>query len=356
MKIHIVNDKGMKKKFNSKIAVLLVSVLTTSICNAQISTSLHQYDEMGSYFDEGLKRVSSQGKHGFIDFEGNEVIPLKYEDAFNFWNGLAPVKLNGKWGYIDHEGNEITPFKYDEALNFEDGIDIAAVIIGDYYGFINKSGEEITPFKYEVQDRACVSDIPAWRWITLESYERYNDFQSIANNMYTLKHPLMNEKTGQAYHPRFLVFHESHRFNEGLAAVSVKCPEFTRKVPKRIPISANRNMGYTTIYEDDKLQPTPICWGFIDVTGKEVIPLIYKTVAQFGDCSKENHCWVTMASKHNELYGHVYLDKLGNEYPIGVDKPQNIKNAHKAANNAMIELEKNSETKPSELKTGQKLK
>lgn len=38
--------------------------------------------------------------------ELSEIIPLKYDDAWNFIGSLASVKLDGKWGLIDKDGNE----------------------------------------------------------------------------------------------------------------------------------------------------------------------------------------------------------------------------------------------------------
>ncbi|MDY5118765.1 MAG: WG repeat-containing protein [Muribaculaceae bacterium] len=40
-----------------------------------------------------------------MDKSGNEVIPIKYNYAYDFRNGKAMVKLNGKLGYIDKQGN-----------------------------------------------------------------------------------------------------------------------------------------------------------------------------------------------------------------------------------------------------------
>ncbi|WGU70951.1 WG repeat-containing protein [Capnocytophaga canimorsus] len=35
-----------------------------------------------------------------------------YESAGKFKEGLAAVKLNGKWGFIDKTGKEVIPFIY----------------------------------------------------------------------------------------------------------------------------------------------------------------------------------------------------------------------------------------------------
>ena len=43
---------------------------------------------------------------------------LKYDAGRNFSEGLALVNLNGKWGYVDKIGREVIPFKYDKAYDF----------------------------------------------------------------------------------------------------------------------------------------------------------------------------------------------------------------------------------------------
>ena len=63
---------------------------------------------------------------------------LKYDDAYNFSEGLALVKLNGKYGYIDKQGNEVIPLKYDYANNFLEGL--ALVRLNGKYGYIDKQG------------------------------------------------------------------------------------------------------------------------------------------------------------------------------------------------------------------------
>jgi hypothetical protein len=86
----------------------------------------HYYDNGPDYFLEGLARVISNNKFGFIDEQLNIVIPPKYDFAFPFKNGLATVctgctsqKIGGHseitggfWGEIDNEGNIVTPLKY----------------------------------------------------------------------------------------------------------------------------------------------------------------------------------------------------------------------------------------------------
>lgn len=58
------------------------------------------------HFSEGMaaiKKEKDQG-FGFYDYDGDEVIEPRYEDAKTFSEGLAPVRYNGKWGYVNRKG------------------------------------------------------------------------------------------------------------------------------------------------------------------------------------------------------------------------------------------------------------
>ena len=79
-----------------------------------------------------------EGNYGFIDKNGELIIPFKYSYAGCFNEGLAMVKLNGKYGFIDNLGNEIIPCKYDSIGGFIEGF--SWVNYGN--GYINRNGTE----------------------------------------------------------------------------------------------------------------------------------------------------------------------------------------------------------------------
>ncbi|MDR3108962.1 MAG: WG repeat-containing protein [Planctomycetaceae bacterium] len=98
---------------------------------------------------EGLVRVTSGGKWGFIDKTGREITPLKYDECRRYYRlyphcfseGLVAVSLNRKWGCINNKtGKEVIPLKYDRAYSFHKGL--ARVSLGDKRGFIDKTGKE----------------------------------------------------------------------------------------------------------------------------------------------------------------------------------------------------------------------
>lgn len=79
---------------------------------------------------------------GFYDTKSNTVIIApKYLAAFDFSENLAAVKKWDKWGFIDIEGNEIIPFEYDFAGHFKNGI--VEVVQGNKTLYINHKGEPV---------------------------------------------------------------------------------------------------------------------------------------------------------------------------------------------------------------------
>ena len=131
-------DEFYKVKLNEKCN-LLHKESNTLLCR-------RWYDNI-YVFEEGLAGVKLNGKWGFIDKTGKEVIPFKYDFACAFSGGLAKVRLNGKWGFIDETGREICPCKYAAADIFSEGL--AQVELNGKVGYIDTTGEEVIPLIYD---------------------------------------------------------------------------------------------------------------------------------------------------------------------------------------------------------------
>ena len=89
-----------------------------------------------------------------VDKNGNEIVSAKYYDddwmirgIEPFACGLAKVKRNGKYGYINTKGEEVIPCRYYSASSFYD--DVAAVMksSGSRVEIINKKGETLFSLK-----------------------------------------------------------------------------------------------------------------------------------------------------------------------------------------------------------------
>lgn len=67
--------------------------------------------------------VETEGLWGFVNENGDEIVPFKYDLAWSFSEGLAGVKTEDRWGFINKAGEEIVPCKYEDANNFEEGFE-----------------------------------------------------------------------------------------------------------------------------------------------------------------------------------------------------------------------------------------
>ena len=69
------------------------------------------------YPNNKLYAKQENGKWGFVDSKGNNVIDYKYENVTEQNGNYVGVKLNGKWGVLDIKGNEVVEPKYELSQN-----------------------------------------------------------------------------------------------------------------------------------------------------------------------------------------------------------------------------------------------
>jgi len=101
-----------------------------------------------SNFSEGLSAVTLDKRTdwnapdnrlwGFIDEEGNVIVPLEFNEVSDFYNGLAWVRQEHRWGIIDGDGNVVVPIDFDEIHGFSEGL--AWVRQGRWWGIIEMIG------------------------------------------------------------------------------------------------------------------------------------------------------------------------------------------------------------------------
>ncbi len=72
--------------------------------------------------DEGIVSMHWNGKYGYVNIEGREIVPPQYDYTHEFSEGYGAVRLNGKYGYVDQLGQEVTAIAYDHALDVSDGL------------------------------------------------------------------------------------------------------------------------------------------------------------------------------------------------------------------------------------------
>jgi hypothetical protein len=100
-------------------------------------------------FMDGMLKVKSNGKYGFINLEGELIIPAKYDSVTDFNQGLAAVRIDTSFYIIDALGNEerITERNIKSIDRFSEGF-AAYCLSTNKWGFLDKNGSVKIPPRY----------------------------------------------------------------------------------------------------------------------------------------------------------------------------------------------------------------
>ncbi|NYR10867.1 WG repeat-containing protein [Psychrobacter sp. BI730] len=136
-------------------SVITLSILTIASQSSASETSHNcapKYKDLqeteGLYILEDLVEVERNGKYGFINKNGQNVIPIEYDSIHpEFSEGLLGVEKEGKYGFVNKNGKEVIPIEYDYVGYFSE--DLAAVGREGRSGFIDKQGEVVIPIEYD---------------------------------------------------------------------------------------------------------------------------------------------------------------------------------------------------------------
>lgn len=283
-----------------KVLVLLAMVLGAANMYAQdydleglaktlkqlFPNEVNQNDEFFD-FHEGLVKVKvlvgDDYKFGYLDKFGKIVIPIIYENAYDFSEGLAFVQKKRKWGFIDKNGRTVIPFIYDTSsgASFHNGI--AAVKKDGKSGMIDKSGNIVVPFNWQFLDNCCDGLI----------------FASKINNGKG-EHCFINS-SGEIVIP-FGRFKSSWGFSEGVALATTQSYYDKGKYQRGKDVVIDKtgkilfpynSRSYIGFHEGLCTQEQGGKFGFINKTGKFVISPIYDFVGDF-------HEGVAFAEKGNK--------------------------------------------------------
>ncbi len=215
---------------------------------------------VNTYNDGELFPLQIEKKWGFIDKNGDFVIPPNYNYAHNFTEGLALIcGSNWKYGYIDAANNIIFEISYSHATDFYNGL--AIVWNGNMkMGCIDKTGKEVLPLIY--QD---VIRVPSYKIVFAKKKRGkygvfdYNGIQKVP-----------------------FIYDEVDYFSEGLAAV--------KKGRKWGYINGEGNVVIDALYNSADEYSEGLAavkkgkkWGYIDKNGKVVIDFLYDYAERYVD-------------------------------------------------------------------------
>ncbi|MDR7855952.1 WG repeat-containing protein [Tissierella sp.] len=229
-----------------------------------------EYSSVGPFLNR-VARVNKDGRYGFINENGLEVIPIEYLYAGNFSDGLALIRTFNGYAYIDNRGNEIISTNYPLDYNFSDGL--SKIMINNKTVFIDKTGKEVFNLAEGFADNFS------------EGMSRFLNGSSAPSDGFVINTGKWGflDKNGKLAIPA--IYANVNGFSEGLAGVYKN--------------SNGRSLS-----------------GFIDKTGKIVIPIKYNYVRYFN----EGLAWVEKVDG-----GEAFIDKTGREV-ISLDDYDEVKN------------------------------
>ncbi|MBR0129171.1 MAG: WG repeat-containing protein, partial [Neisseriaceae bacterium] len=236
---------------------------------------MKNYDEVSSFYS-GLAAVKKDGKWGFIDKTGKEIVALQYDDACDFNQELAAVQKDGKWGFVDKTGKERTAMIYETIWPLHQGYfavqqDITNWNGGVYrWGIVDNFALEVAPAIQRNNDFISFSpDEGLFQFATTENRVGFTDKQG--HEVVPFQYDNIATESG-----------EGSICKEGLCVVAKNNLWGFVDSTGRLAImlqyeyASDFNEGMAAVKQNDK-------WGFVDKTGKATIALQYDTAQNFSD-------------------------------------------------------------------------
>lgn len=106
--------------------------------NRNIENFMPKFDYAYGFKGEELARVIINKKVGYINKDGELIVPPILDYAYVFRKGIAVAVLNDKIGYIKTDGDFLIYPKFDAVSEFSE--DIARVELNGKYGYIKNDG------------------------------------------------------------------------------------------------------------------------------------------------------------------------------------------------------------------------
>jgi hypothetical protein len=100
-------------------------------------------------YSEGLAGAKINGKYGFLDRKGKEIIAFQFDEVEDFNSlGLALVKKKSKYGLINKKGEVIVTFDFQNIILLE-SVKLIAVCKNNKWAFYSTLGKQVSDFIYD---------------------------------------------------------------------------------------------------------------------------------------------------------------------------------------------------------------
>jgi hypothetical protein len=230
------------------------------------------YDNINFFDNNGLSRVEIGNKAGFINTNGDIVIPITHLYLYldNFHSGFARFKvhkplLKFDWGYYNTSGQIVLNSQYRKVGYFDDGV----TFFYDKFrfGLMDSNGNIITPPKYYNVGS-----------LIHEKKYFYDNLILLKDESGQIVYLNRNGKVEIELSPDLI----SRNFSEGLARAKRRNNKgwgFINKqgsiiIPTIYEAATDFCEGFAAVKRNDK-------WGFINIKGEQIVDFIYQDVARF---------------------------------------------------------------------------
>lgn len=245
-------------------------------------------------------RAISESLNAKVEWNGTSKrvdIIMEYDWIDDYSEDMAIVSKNGKKGYINKSGSEIIPLKYDLAYPFKEGLAQVSVHSGYTYncGYINKAGNEVIPLKY--------SSASWW-------FQNGTAVVGKDNKKFVI------DKNGNIVLDLSTMYDGVEPFSEGLAWVSknYKCGYIDMSGKEVIPMIYDYVWGDTRDIRrnfENGIAPARISGkhGCIDADGNEIIPIIHEASGAVSEnvvCMKLNGKWAYYDIWGNQITAYIF--------------------------------------------------
>jgi hypothetical protein len=262
-----------------------------------------------SYYDE------TKHLYGFINKQGEIIVPPTYTYVGYSSEGLIPVNINGKWGFVNQLGDVVAEANYIYVNGFSEGM--ASVIINSDYsgGFDKESLKYMNEF------------IGKWGFIDTGGNIKIGSRFDYAGNFHFGLAPVkINSKWGYinkdgkfAIGPNFFMAND---FQENLALVEdsslglygyiTTSGEYI--ISPRYYFAGNFSNGLAPVCES----PSHDSWGYIDKNGDYIIKPQFRDAHEFDEYGRAEvvaKCLPTAGCSYTKT--NIYLsDYIKKENPL----------------------------------------
>lgn len=256
---------------------ILISAVSIAILTV-VGMAVYKFKDQETVKEQYLAAVENKdGKWGFIDEKGEEVIPCEYDYVDRTWaqgvtvigESIGKNEVGGdrlKYGLINTDGDIVVSPQYDDYSIGNGFIAMAEIVSGvdeeglplEKWGFLDSKGEPVTEFKYQYWGRPIFNGANGLA-IVGERIELNNENEDVTYN-----YGVINEK-GEEILPLEYCYigdeslDDQYLGNKGLISVA-------------------------------KQEGDAIYYGFVDYDNKEIVPIVYDAVQEFSEYGLASVC------------------------------------------------------------------